>query len=491
MTTAPPLGFEAQLRAVGASLDGLIAQGSSDPYVRREQWLDALDGPLPEQGRTDAEMLALLTDVLAPNGMRLVQPEFSGWIITSPDPTGLAAVATAAVASPQRYTLTAFNHLEELSLRWLAELCGLDPDRMGGVYSSGGSVANLVALGAARQFAFERLGVDPAADGVGRHRTAIYASAETHHTVNRAAAVLGLGRSSVVIVPTDEQQRIRVDALRNLVTRDYEAGVVPIAIVANVGTTNTGAIDPVEAMADIAQSFDIWLHVDGAYGLPGILDDRVAHLYAGVERADSVIVDPHKWLGSPGGIGATYVRDRTILHRAFTQETAAYLESVFNPPADLASSTESMGIPYSEYGVELSAPARGTAVWSVLRRLGRSGVAANIRASRDLAAHLADRVRAHPRLELMHDPVLSICCFRYAAPDLGDGPSERADQLTSAIYQRLVRETPHVPSTTRIGGALAIRPCFINPRTTTEHVDALADAVTRLGDELTHRSAVR
>ncbi|HSN06067.1 MAG TPA: aminotransferase class V-fold PLP-dependent enzyme [Candidatus Angelobacter sp.] len=477
--TAPtPLldGFAERLTAIGVALDEFTATGS-DAVPRREEWQAALSGPLPEGGVGADSVLAELADVVVPNGTRLMAPGWWGYITNGPTTVPLVASVAAAVGSPQRYTITAFNLLEEQSLEWLADLCGLPP-HLKGVYSSGGSVANLVALGAARQHAGERHGVDPGADGLGGLRLAVYASDETHHTVQRAAGVLGLGRASVRHVGTDPQLRMRPDLLEAAIAADVADGVVPMAVVATAGTTNTGSIDDLRTLGVIAHDAGAWFHVDGAYGLPGILDERVTEHYDGLELADSAIVDPHKWLGAPIGIGATFVRDRALLHRAFTQEPAAYLEMTGGADGSVESSLDSMGVPYADFGVELSAQARGVVVWSILRELGRAGVTARVRADNDLARRVAVLAREHPRLELLLDPVLSVCCFRYL-PDEGD-----PDAVNAEILRRLHRSTGFIPSSTRVGESFALRPCFINPRTTPDLVDAFVAAVVDLGDEI-------
>ncbi len=263
-------------------------------------------------------------------------------------------------------------------------------------------------------------------------------------------------------------------------TRDIAAGVLPVAVVANAGTTNTGAIDPLQAIGAIAREHDVWFHIDGAYGLLGGLDERISERYQGVELADSAIVDPHKWLSAPTGIAATFVRDRAILHRAFTQEPAPYLESVFSGDGlDVQTSMEHVGIPYSEFGVELTAPPRGAVVWSILRELGRSGVAQRVRTDNDHARRLAELSDAHPRLELMAAPALSITCFRYKTTGIDD-----LDSFNETLYYRLIRETPYMPSTTRVRGALTLRPCFVNDRTRPEHIDGLVEAVVAIGDSM-------
>jgi aromatic-L-amino-acid decarboxylase len=260
------------LSRIGIALDVFLEGGHGDAMTRRNDWSTALDGPLPLQGIGSEGVIEELERFVIPNGARLSEPGFWGWITAGPGTVPVVASLAATVASPQRGTLTAFNHLEELSLDWLAQLCGLS-SKMKGVYSSGGSVANLVALGAARQWSLEQVGIDPAADGLDSTRVALYSSSEAHHTIMRSAGVLGLGRRNVRQIPTDDHQRIDVSALERAMTADAEVGIVPIAVVATAGTTNTGTIDPLRACGELARHYGAWFHVDGAYGLPGILDE--------------------------------------------------------------------------------------------------------------------------------------------------------------------------------------------------------------------------
>ncbi len=467
------------LAAAGAALDDFLTREGVDPMSSQDQWIPALGGDLPEHGIGAQATVDEIVQVLLPSGGRMSEPGFWGWITAGPDTVPTVAQTVAAIASPQRYTSTGFNLVEEVSLRWLGRLCGLG-DHMLGVYSSGGSTANLVALGAARQWAFEQRGVDVASEGLDATAVALYASAEVHHTVQRSAAVLGIGRAHVRLIPTDDSQRMRVDLLREALQADREAGVVPVAVVATAGTTNTGAIDPLREIGQVAREFGAWFHVDGAYGLLGSLDERVAALYDGLELADSAIVDPHKWLGAPVGIAATFVRDRSILFRAFTQEPADYLDGIVGEHDDARSSLEYIGIPYADFGVELSSPARGAVVWSIVRELGREGVAERIVRDNDRARRVADEVRADPRLEVVTDPVLSIVTFRY----VGDGTAADLDAVNNEILRRLWEGTTYAPSMTRVGGTFVLRPCFISSRTHDEHVDGFVATVARLGDEV-------
>lgn len=472
--------LEILLTRLGAALDQFLRFEHPDALHPGHRWREQLDIPLPKAGiGIDRVTEELIRDVI-PNGSQAPKPGFSGFITTGGTTVAALAATAANVASPQRYSLMAFNLLEEVSLKWLAEMCGLGA--MQGVYSSGGSTANLLALGAARQSAFEKLGHDVAATGLNRP-AAVYATAEAHHTVQRSAGVLGMGRRAVRGIACDSQGRMDVQALRKSIAADQAAGVLPIAIVANAGTTNTGAIDPLQAIGEVARETGTWLHVDGAYGLPGILDERRAALYRGLELADSAIVDPHKWLGAAIGVGATFVRDRELLRRAFTQEPANYLEGSVEQEESAAGAIEhsmdDFGIPYYDYGVELSAPCRGVVVWAMIREIGVDGMRARIRRHNDMAQRVAALAREHPNLELLAEPTLSICCFRYVCPEVED-----LNRLNRQLHRRLVRENRNLPSTTQVNGKLALRPCFIGARATMAQADSLVEDVLRIGAQL-------
>jgi aromatic-L-amino-acid decarboxylase len=421
--------------------------------------------------------VADLAEVVIPTGARVGEPGWSSFITTGPTTCAVAAwLAAAAAAGSQRYAVQAFNTLERVALDWVAQLCGI-PAACQGVFSSGGSTANLVALGAARQWAFERRGLDVSQDGLPPGtRARVYASGQAHNTIQRATAVLGLGRAGTRRIACDARQRIDVAALRAAIADDERDGVVPVAVVGTAGTTDTGAIDPLGDLAQIAREHGAWFHVDGAYGLIAAASPALRPAFAVVADADSVIVDPHKWLATGAGCAATYVRDAGLLPRAFAQGAATYYqESSFSGEEDAVVQFDSAGIPYWDMGVELSAPSRGVLAWAVLRELGRAGVAARVERHIGFARHLAQRARQHPRLELLLEPELSIVCFRYAA----------SDAVNAEILLRLRRATRSIPSSTVVAGHLAIRPCFINPRTRLGDVDALVDHVTAIGDELT------
>lgn len=475
-----------RLHQLGQSLDQYLRFEHPDAMSRYSDWHQALTQTLPEKGVGIEQVIAELGSQVIANGSQIPNPGCTAFITTGASSVGVLASLAGSVAAPQRIGLTAFNYLEELSLQWLAEMFEL-PATMKGLYSSGGSVANLVALGAARQWAFEGIGIDPSRDGVQRP-CRIYASDASHHTVHRAAAVLGLGRNAVFTIASDSQGRMCTAALRKQLQTDLankadkSQDILPVAIVANAGTTKAGAIDPLNEIAELAQAFSIWFHVDGAYGLPGILDPQVRPLYEGLAMADSVIVDPHKWLGAPVGIGATFVRDRGLLNRAFTQEASDYLEGSVTDE-NIQHSMDSLGIPYHDFGVELSAPSRGAVVWALLREIGKEGMRERVCRHNGMARRVAELALVHSNLELVQEPTLSICCFRYV--DDSDASETHLNALNRKIHRQLVQQGHSIASTAEINGVLAIRPCFVGARTSWEHAEQLVEGVVAAGDLLT------
>lgn len=475
-------GIAAALARLGPALDRFAdarPEAGIGAYVSGTVPSEA--GPLPNEGVGLDATIDQLT-VAVEHGCRIGAPGFLGFVTTGTTTVGVAAQAAVAAAGGQRYLLHSFNALEWTALRWLAELCGL-PAGVAGVFTSGGSTANLVALGAARQAAYERLGIDVAETGLPAHapRGRIYASARAHRTVHRSAAVLGLGRSGVRDIPCDRAGHINVAALARALRDDVADGIVPVAVVAVAGTTDTGAVDPAADVVAVARDHGCWVHIDGAYGLIANASPRLSGLFAGIDDADSWIVDPHKWLTTPVGVGAAFVRDEAVLTRAFAEGEAAYLEGSFSPTTTADSQFDSLGGPWADQAVELSAPPRGVLVWASLLEIGRRGVRERVERHVGYARHLAALVRADDQLELMCEPDLSIVCFRFR-PRHGNTD---LDQLNTRLLERLRRETPFVPTSTIVDGAVAIRPCFINPRTTQPDVDVLADAILHIGNELT------
>lgn len=450
------------------------------------EWFVSLKRALPEQGNGAEKTLQVLRDVVIPRGLRNGAPGFAGWVTTMPTVVPTAAALSASIAGAQRWWIQPFNFLENLSLDWLKDLLGL-PASYQGTFNSGGSAANLIALTAARQWACEQRGFDPARDGLEELvKPRLYASSQVHHVVNRAPAVLGLGRRSLIPLPTDNELRLDVDALRDRLRMDKKEGCTPIAVIATAGTVNTGAVDPISDVLQVCREEEVWLHIDGAYGGFGVLDPEVASLYRGLAETDSLAVDPHKWLAVPLGCGATFVRDRALLGRALTLEPAEYLEGATRQEGAVASQFDGLGYTFHDFNFEQSARSRGVTVWAALHEMGADGMRARVTRHNSFARELARLVQASPVLELLAPVTLSICCFRYVPIQLQGSAvnTEKLNTLNRKILSRLHREHHHIPSSTEIDGQFAIRPCYINPRTALSDVTGLAAAVERIGADV-------
>ena len=457
-----------------------------DRAVPRSAWLPLIDEPLPADGVGPEAVLEILRDVVIGRGLRIGHPGFTGWVTTQPSTIATAANVAQTVASAQRWWAQPGNHLDTMAARWLIDLLGF-PDSFVGAFTSGGSTANLVGLGAARQHASEKLGIDSAADGsTGIPAPRVYASPETHRVGARAMGVLGIGRANMRTIDADSGHRADIDSLRALIDEDLEAGRTPIAIIGNAGDAGMGMVDPLPQMARIAGEYDIWFHVDGAYGGFGLLDERLRDAFGDVSSYDSFAVDPHKWLAAPLGTGLAICRDGALWARAFTIEAGHYdverHAAVLDDRADVDSPWSSTGSGTPDWGVDFSAPARGVAVWAVLKEIGASGMRERVRRHNDFARVVAERARAHDELELLAEPQLSIVCFRYRP--VGWDDASRLDELNTEILAQLRQRGRSLPSSTRVDGAFALRACYINPRTRFSDVEQLVDDVLEIGRSL-------
>lgn len=489
MTTPPDPASTHDLRSaldrILPAIERFLEFDGPDPARHRTTWMGALDRPLPRLGLGREAALDQLARLVVENGLRIGHPGFSGWVTTMPTDVGAAADLAQTVAVPQRWWATPGNFVDHLAMRWLIELLGF-PDQAVGTFTSGGSTANLVGIGAARQHAGERLGLRPSIDGLeGMVEPTVYAGSETHHVVTRALGVLGMGRRNLRSIPLDRGGTIDLGQLEKALDQDAAAGRTQVAIVGCAGDVNTGRVDPLSDLARIAHERNIWFHVDGAYGGFGLLDPRVTELFGNVAEYDSFAIDPHKWMAAPVGTGAAIVRDEGVLGRAFTIETGDYDRERAAAPStgDPGSPFDELGTGTPDWGVDFSTPARGVAVWAILSEIGANGMRERVARHLDCARRVAERARESVDLELLAEPVLSICCFRYRPAGVTD--EEAIDALNEAILHQIRARGRTVTSSTKVGGRFALRPCFINPRTTLDEADALVDEVLAAGRALT------
>jgi glutamate/tyrosine decarboxylase-like PLP-dependent enzyme len=303
----------------------------------------------------------------------------------------------------------------------------------------------------------------------------IYASSETHFSVSKAAALLGIGRENVREIAVDERFKMRVDDLVANITADLDAGYVPFCVVANAGTVNTGAVDPLAEIRQIADRFKLWMHVDGSYGAFAVLAKSARKLFARMERADSIALDPHKWLYLPVDVGCVIYRDPEIARAAFAHE--AEYTRIIGQEADEA-------FAFWDYGPELSRRFRALKVWMLLKGVGLDSLGESIEGNLACARHLESLVRASDDFEMVAPVELSIFCFRYVPVQLRNGSPQVIDAFNERLLVALQRDGSSYLSNAMLGGRFALRGCVLNYRTTLRDMEMLLDDLRRVAKSL-------
>jgi glutamate/tyrosine decarboxylase-like PLP-dependent enzyme len=353
----------------------------------------------------------------------------------------------------------------------LGQLIGYDNSARG-LLTSGGSMANLTALLVASRRKFG----EASQKGLWNSGPplTIYVSEEVHMSVPKASDILGFGREHVRMVACDDRARLIVPALRERIQVDLANGFRPFCVVASAGTVNTGAVDPLDEVAAIAREFDLWFHVDGAYGAPAALDPRKKHLFKGLERADSVSLDPHKWLYVPVDAGCLLFRDEATVRAAFNSEEADYIK------VHGLSGDETFA--FWDYGIELSRRFRALKVGFTLRYYGARQIAEAISGDIALAEYLAQVVDAADDFELLMPVELSICCFRYRPP--GVEREEELDRLNEQILPIVQKGGQAYVSNAIVNGHFALRACITNFRTTKADIERTVEVIREAGKQV-------
>ena len=461
------------LLAVAGKLGPLLDELPQQPVRRTEgsrKLVRSLREELPRAGEPFRRLLARLVDRVIPVGLNTASPGYLGFIPGGGLPH--AAVADLVSGLANRFTglwlpAPGLVQLEMDVVRWLCELVGFAAPEAGGVLCSGGSLANLGAVVAARH---------RVSDARGDFSTArVYASREAHHSVAKALRVAGFRPDQLVIIEADGMYRLPVEALSEAVAADRAAGLRPALVVASAGTTATGAVDPIEALADLCEEQDLWLHVDGAYGGCFALTERGQAALHGLDRADSITLDPHKGFFLPYGTGALLVRDRATLSAAFRVE-AGYLPE----PVQTVDAWD-----FADLGPELSRPFRGLRLWLPLKMHGVGAFVDALDEKLDLAREAADRVATLPGVRMVAWPELSLFAFRVTPDHLDERELDTAflDGLNKRIIAR-VNDGGRVlltGATVPVDGAPAfvIRVCVLSFRTHRDRIDALVEDLER------------
>ncbi|MGK4579379.1 pyridoxal phosphate-dependent decarboxylase family protein [Kitasatospora sp. HPMI-4] len=478
MSDATPDEFRDAARAtadlVADYLDALPGRPVWQPMDPAER-AALLDAPLPAEGRPLGELPELIATRVMPAPMGNGHPRFFGWVNSAPAPAGVLATLAAAAMNPSSAGGDhADVHLERAVVRWIAELVGFPHPPGGGILTSGTSMATVLCLAAARNRAARLAGCDLREEGLAALPPLVgYSTAEVHSCVRKAFELLGLGSRNLRTVATGPDGRLDVAALRAAVAGDRAAGRLPFLVVASAGTVGTGAVDPFEPIADLCAAERLWLHVDGAYGAFGVLDPAIAHRYAGMERADSLALDPHKWLGVPVDCGCALVRHTEELRGTFSL-VPSYLRD---------EAAGALGW-FSEYGMEQTRPFRSLKVWATIAHRGRSGISSDIARCTALARRLGELVEADRRLELLAPVETSIVAFRYR-------PAGADERLVDAVNRELpaavqLRGRAFVTGAV-LRGREMLRACLLNAAATEADLGILLDEVRSAGTELMER----
>jgi aromatic-L-amino-acid decarboxylase len=431
--------------------------------VPTERQHELLRRPLPQQPSDPREALDAAADVLDVS-LAQSRPRFFAYIGSSGLEIGVLGDALMASHDVNvAVSAGAADELESQTIRWVGQFVGFS-ETARGLLAAGGTISNLTALTAAR----ERAAPGTRQTGLTGRRMALYCSAEAHYSVRRAAEVLGIGGENVRRIPTGADRRMDPDATATAIAADRARGTVPVAVVATGGTTLTGTVDDLDALADVCAEQDVWLHVDGAYGLPAAATQTAGHWFTGLERADSATIDAHKWLGVQKSCSLVLLRRRGPLRAAFGHEERYMLheEDTANPV---------------DRTLEYSRPFRSLRLWLSLRVHGAAQFRDWIERTLSNAALLAEAVREHPSFELLHEPMLSTVCFRHVPAGL---PEDQLDVHNERLARVMQRDGRVFLAPAIVDRSTCLRACFVNYRTTPEAVKLVLEVAAELGDSL-------
>src|SRR5436190_7982371 len=435
------------------------------PEAHAGEILRRLGTDLPLEGEPIEELLndcRAIFDFSRHNG----HPRFFGYVASpATAPGAFADLITAALNANVTSWRSgpAATEVERLVVRWLGSLVGFS-DNAHGLLTSGGSLANLTAIMMAHRARSE---VNVARTGLWNtpRPLTIYAADEIHMSIPKAADVLGIGRDQVHLIPTDDRLRMNVTALRDALEDDLKNDLKPFCVVGSAGTVNTGAVDPLDEIANVAKEFGLWFHIDGAYGALAALDRRKRALFKGIARADSLSLDAHKWLYTPIDAGCLLFRDQALAQRAFSADEADYIK--------IHEQDDDESFAFWDYGVELSRRFRALKIWMTLRYYGIRKISEAIAEDISLAEYFGQQVTAAKDFELLAPVELSICCFRYVPKELQAAPASETDlnEVNTRIMHAVQRGGEAYLSNATVNGKFALRACVTNFRTTRADID--------------------
>lgn len=456
------------------------------PGLQPEEVARVFEEPLPERGQDPERILAEWTEKVLPNATHLGSPRYFGFVNGSGTPMGILAEALAASVNMNVggwKPAPSATEVERRTLAWLAELIGY-PTACGGLLTSGGTMANFTALHTALR---NTAPYDTTPDGLqdiartGSFR--VYVSDhEGHVSITRAVDLMNLGREALRRVPSRDDLTMDVEALRRMLDEDRARGELPFCVVAQVGSINVGAIDPLDQIADVCAEYGLWFHADGACGAVGAMLPELRPRYAGLERADSVTLDPHKWLYVPYECGCVLFRDPEKQRRAFTMQ-ASYLQGILPDGY--------RGHDFYELGPQMSRGFRALKLWMTLKHYGAEGYRKLLRQNVQCAHHLDRLVRADPDFEALHEPVINLYCFRFVPARLAGAAEAHAaylDRLNQRIADAIRLSGLAFIMTSQLRGRTVLRLSICSHRTTLDDIEAVFAELRQIGSRLDHEA---
>ena len=444
-----------------------IPDGPTRRMLTEEQRQALMRQPLPNEPQSPQTLIERYASDILPYPMGNNSPRFFAWVNSPAAPLGilaemLAAGFNASLAGGDH----AGTYVEHTVLNWLKEIVGFPADA-GGILTSGGSMANLTGLAVMRHVQTEG---NARGDGLTNESApmVIYTADQGHSSIQKAIELLGFGSKYLHKIPVDDQFRIDVSALRSAIAADQAAGLRPVCVATSAGTVNTGAIDPLDEIADLCAEAGLWLHVDGAYGAVGILAEQTKGLYKGIERADSLSLDPHKWMYVPVECGCTLVKNTQAMRDTFSL-VPSYLRDDRVLPW------------FAEFGFQQTRGFRALKLWMTIQQIGVQGYRESISRDIALARYLQERIQQREDFELCAAGPLSITCFRYRPPQASP---DSLDELNRRLLEIVQQEGQVFLTSTTLNNQLLLRACIVNFRTTEADLDFLLDTLADAGQRV-------
>lgn len=426
---------------------------------------------LPENGRPAAELISKTTDLLFNHSLLNGHPKFMGYITSSAAPIGALADLLAASVNPNvgaQILSPIATEIEKQTIKWLCDFIGV-PSNYGGILVSGGNMANFTAFLAARTAKAPQNIKEDGIQNTSKKLT-VYCSKTTHTWIEKAVVLFGLGTKSVRWIPTDASNKMETKVLDNTIKKDLENGYLPLMVVGTAGDVSTGVIDNLSDISAICKTYGLWFHIDGAYGVPAAIVPKLKHLFTGIKDADSIALDPHKWLYSPLEAGCTLVKNPQHLIDTFSSHPEYY---------NFSKSGQDKAQNFYEYGLQNSRGFRALKVWLALQQVGRSGYEKLISEDIELSEMLYDLADQHPELEAVSQN-LSITTFRYVPLENIDN-KEYLNTLNEAILNELQTGGEVFLSNAIVNGQYSLRACIVNFRTSKKDIQAIIEIIIRTG----------